>query len=714
MKKQLLFLLLFCSGLAINAQNGSISVNDTAYPETNYTAEELIENVLLSGSLECVDIELTNLAENPAGATDVSQRSWGYFNNEDTNFPFEEGIILSSGYAVSAEGPNDATGSSDGGVGWAGDVDLEALLNNIYSEDPPSDTNNATVLEFTFTSSLDEVAFDFIFASEEYEDSFECSVSLRDGFAFLISGPGIGDTSGAPFGGENIGTVPDTDIPVNTGSIHPDYFDCNGTQVQNQDFFPLYYVSNEDANDTEEFEFDGRSIALTARADIIPGETYTMKLVIADRGDSSWDSAVFLKAGSFDVGEVNLGEDILIASGEANCEGQTVFLNSGNQVDGATHIWYKDGVEIEGATGEEIGVTTTGTYSVEVYYSDTCMAQDEVLVEFFPNPEIELGEDTIMCPGEPITLDATPSNPDELTDVTYTWYKDGVVQAETSNTFEPTASGTYMVEVTGNECTTSDEIVVDLVDFSVDLGDPISPCGVSTYEIIPEITGANAANATYEWSTGETTPTITVSENGEYWVDVTINGCTQRGTATLNFRERPVVDLGEDFSKCAEDVASIDATPSNVTDDISYTWYFNDLNNPLSSTGASIEVVDAGTYIVEVDNNGCIQTDEITISNYEIDNCVIPEGISPNGDNINDCFDLQFLNDELGIQSLQVYNRYGNLVFEQSDYVNSFCGLTSDGEELPTGTYYYVLKLENTNQIYESIEAGWVYVIREN
>jgi len=172
-------------------------------------------------------------------------RSWGYFRNNDTDFPFEEGIILSSGFAVNAQGPNDQGGSSDGFFDWPGDIDIEAILDNFTGTNVA--TNNATVFEFTFTSALDQINFEFIFASEEYEDDFECDDTFRDGFAFLVSGPGIADTSGAPFGGQNIASIVGSDnVPVNTLSIHSEAFTC-GSEINGVNFFPELYVSNQDA-----------------------------------------------------------------------------------------------------------------------------------------------------------------------------------------------------------------------------------------------------------------------------------------------------------------------------------------------------------------------------------------------------------------------------------------------------------------------------------
>ena len=288
----------------------TIIVNSINDPETQLTAEELIEQVLINPFV-CgdVDITVTNIAENPEGVSDIAQRSWGYFNSGDTNFPISEGIILSSGFAQSAEGPNDTGGISDSAQGWSGDIDLQAILDNQLGTTVA--TNNATVFEFEFASNLTQVTFDFVFASEEYEDQFECTDNFRDGFAFLIKGPGISDDSGTPFGGTNIAVINGSNnVPVSTVSIHSDTFMC-GDEVAGVNFFPDLYLSNVGAN-TDNFptQFDGLTMALTtATLSLMPNETYTAKLVIADRGDSSFDSAVFLAGGSFDIGTTAPGAD---------------------------------------------------------------------------------------------------------------------------------------------------------------------------------------------------------------------------------------------------------------------------------------------------------------------------------------------------------------------------------------------------------------------
>ena len=53
-------------------------------------------------------------------------------------------------------------------------------------------------------------------------------------------------------------------------------------------------------------------------------------------------------------------------------------------------------------------------------------------------------------------------------------------------------------------------------------------------------------------------------------------------------------------------------------------------------------------------------------------------------------------------------------VFAQEPYVNQFCGIDSDGNELSTGTYYYVIRFETADVQYGALKTGWIYINKEN
>ena len=109
----------------------------------------------------------------------------------------------------------------------------------------------------------------------------------------------------------------------------------------------------------------------------------------------------------------------------------------------------------------------------------------------------------------------------------------------------------------------------------------------------------------------------------------------------------------------------------------------------------------------------CSGEDSIDLILYDIDNCVISQGLTPNNDGYNDSLDLTFLHDRTGISSLQLFNRYGTLVYVKDNYINEWTGLSKDGNELPTGTYFYVIHLLGNDPIYGEQGTGWIYINRE-
>jgi len=94
--------------------------------------------------------------------------------------------------------------------------------------------------------------------------------------------------------------------------------------------------------------------------------------------------------------------------------------------------------------------------------------------------------------------------------------------------------------------------------------------------------------------------------------------------------------------------------------------------------------------------------------------CSLPEGFSPNGDNINDTFDLGFLASQSGITSFEVFNRNGRQVYKKYDYSNQWAGEDNNGNNLPSGTYFYVASLKNPHPQYGQAVTKWVYLQAKN
>ncbi|MCB0434209.1 MAG: choice-of-anchor L domain-containing protein, partial [Mangrovimonas sp.] len=118
-----------------------------------YTPQQLVEDVLIHS--DCVsNILVTNVVGGDFGGSD---ESYGYFDGSGTTFPFSSGIVLSTGRLQHVQGPNTSL-SDDNAPGWAGDNDLETILNE-------PNTFNATILEFEFTTIADQINFNYLFAS---------------------------------------------------------------------------------------------------------------------------------------------------------------------------------------------------------------------------------------------------------------------------------------------------------------------------------------------------------------------------------------------------------------------------------------------------------------------------------------------------------------------------------------------------------------------
>ena len=207
---------------------------------------------------------------------------YGVFLGEGSDLGLPTGVLLTTGSAAGAVGPNvlgNLGGSQPLPLG-PGDADLEAL-GALLGDDSP--TFDACVLELDIIVDTDELVFDYTFGSDEYPEFVDNNVN--DIFAFLISGPGI-EGEATLNGQRNIAVL---DNGANT-TVEIDSINAN--------FNNEYYRNNQLG---QSVEYDGLTSGrlgdpktLRARADVIPCETYHLKLAIADRGDRLFDSGVFI------------------------------------------------------------------------------------------------------------------------------------------------------------------------------------------------------------------------------------------------------------------------------------------------------------------------------------------------------------------------------------------------------------------------------------
>lgn len=350
MKLPHLFINLLALGLfSTQAIAQSITVNDS------YEAQELVEDVLINSP--CVNVSNFSIS---GWTFDNNNKSYGYFTNGNSNFPFQDGVIITTGRAVSAIGPNTSL-LSEGPVTWGGDLDLQQAIGE-------NNSINATILEFDFEPLTNKVSFEYVFSSEQYLLSAspnQCNFS--DGFAFLLKEVNGQD----PY--TNLAVVPGTTIPVKITTVRGPGSICPPANPQ---FFDAFNGTNHPTN------YNGQTKILKAEANVVPGTLYHMKLVVADQGNQLFDSAIFLGGGSFKV-EVDLGIDRLIATENPLCPNETLMLDATQA--GANHAyqWFKDNVAVNGATNATYSVSETGVYHVEVLLENTsCLIKGQITIEY--------------------------------------------------------------------------------------------------------------------------------------------------------------------------------------------------------------------------------------------------------------------------------------------------------------------------------------------
>ena len=349
----LTFALICCNTINVFAQN--ITVDDS------YTPQQLVENVLVNSS--CATVSNYSATGDTAP---VGQNSYGYFNNAGGSFPFKEGVLLSTWSANNSKGPYVFYRGDGNDTAWPGDTDLNQAIG--------ISSTNATVLEFDFTPLTNFLSFDYIFASNEYKDESPCKYS--DGFAFLIKEKG----SAADY--QNLAVIPETRTPVSSINIHPA---TNGCSAVNE----KYYNGNNIA--TSPINYAGQTVVMNAQTAVVAGTTYHIKLVIADDKNEYFDSAVFLKAGSF-APKIDLGPDRLITSNPV-CFGESYTIDTKLPAT-YNYKWFKNNVEIIGETNPSYTVTDSGNYSVEVIFAPaTCSALGKINIEF--TPKISLSDTTL-------------------------------------------------------------------------------------------------------------------------------------------------------------------------------------------------------------------------------------------------------------------------------------------------------------------------------
>jgi len=638
MKKLLAVFILFFSLFAY-------SQNITVDSQT-FTPQQLIEDILIDS--DCIiNITVTNVVGGDFGGTD---QSYGFFDATGTTFPFQSGIVMSTGRLANVPGPN-TTLSDDDAPDWMGDADLEFALNE-------TNTFNATILEFDFVTVAPQVSFRYLFASEEYQENNPNSCNFSDLFGFLIR-PTDGQNQY-----ENIALVPDTNIPVKATTVTPGV--PGSCPPQNETYFGNYNGVNSTIN------FNGQTAILTATANVVPNQSYHVKLVIADEQNFRFDSAVFLEAGSFQL-STDLGPNRLIATGNGLCDGDTVELNA-NQAGSPSFDWFRDGVLVQSTPSGCIDcgiyeVTQAGTYTVEVGLNNSCISFGEVIIEYAPNP---VGQNAVLVECDINTDGLTTYNLfDAESDLTGNNTALAIIDFYLSeqnaiDNIEPITNPTNFQNTTPfqivyarviNPANCFDSVALELQtsnnsiiipDLEACDGDTIdgfadfSLSGIESSIIAQIPTGAEVSY--YETLADAFSASNPLPDNYEnivadfqtIFVKIESNNqCFSISEANLSVLFTPSLEADETVIYCLntfpEPITIFGGVLNDLPNNYFYEWFYN--GSLTTVTTSFNDINETGTYTVIVtDPNGCSSSRSITVNPSETASIesVSVEGIAPN------------------------------------------------------------------------------------
>ncbi|WP_053004214.1 T9SS type B sorting domain-containing protein [Flavobacterium sp. ABG] len=360
MKKILFILLLMLTPSITKAQ--------LLIDNTTFTPQQLAENVLLGQGINISNIKFNGSVIN---SNTISDQIAKFDSGITTSIGLNKGIVLSTGNAVIAKGPNDRDlATLPTSNPFEGDGDLSVLTNNQIIK-------NVAVLEFDFVPVGNRLSFNFVFASEEYPEYV--NDIYNDNFAFFISGPGINGAFSR--NAKNIALIPNSTIPVSINNLN------NGNGNKGPCEFCQYYTDNKNG---DSIQYDGFTTVLKALSPVQCGETYHIKLIIGNVGDNNYDSAVFIEGASFSSDGIDLGEDLKI------CSSTEYTLNTGLD-SSVLHEWKLDGSVISSQNGPSITVNKSGVYSVKTTPMGIgCPVSDDIKIEFgtLLEPDLYCGRKT--------------------------------------------------------------------------------------------------------------------------------------------------------------------------------------------------------------------------------------------------------------------------------------------------------------------------------
>lgn len=569
--------LVLAGAMMVTSAHAQIVLNQTQVPNA------LVQNVLLGSGVFSSNVLYNGVPGSIAAPVGQGPSEIGRFNGSNTNLGINSGVFLCTSVAQShIPGPNSQLQGAGGGIGapqgiGTPDIDLSQLTGWPYWQSSGG-TNiyNKSILEFDFIPISDMISVRYVFSSEEYE-RWACS-EYNDVFGFLISGPGIS----GPFTNSaiNIALVPGSMSRVSINSVNSGLMDINnGNGPWLDPYGPCFAADpNWQANgqyyrynggqwpfsqppsdavqleapyntDPYYIQHNGLTVVLTASAAVQCGQSYHIKLGMANVGDSKFPSAVFLEAGSFTSSD---RFSMSVAPGptvEFNATDTTFIENNCDSVYLRFHRW--GGFYLD----EDLQITVGGTADGGVDYLPALPST----VHFN-----QLDSTATLAIAVPVDSDG----PEEL-----------IVNIVTCNGAK-IQTYVYLIDQ-------RPPLVVELEDQELEC-----PAVVT---LTPTVTGGSSDQAalTYLWSTGETTPSISpmVFQTTQFWVTVNdscwADAVTDSAWVTLPLYDPMVLSVTPDTAIPCLGTAVLEVSAEFGSGGYTYEWT---LNGAVQGAGTTLTV----------------------------------------------------------------------------------------------------------------------------
>jgi gliding motility-associated-like protein len=346
-----------------------------------------------------------------------------------------------------------------------------------------------------------------------------------------------------------------------------------------------------------------------------------------------------------------------------------------------TYLWST------GQTTQTIQAGGQGAYGITVTNASGCSTSGSIFVVKSATYPVDLGPANLqICDRGEIMLVAGPQY------TSYDWSNGS------GNQFlNVTQPGVYSVTATDAWGCVSNDLVT------------VTAAGIAPLDFLPTTATVCAGEAylidagaqwdDYLWGTGNGDQYFLTTTPGTFHVTVTdVNGCRFFDSVVVVVETPPHLELGPNVSVCPGEVLDIDAGAGYD----SYAW-------STGSNSQTIQVNAAGDYAVTVTFHGCILEDVMNIGDDCPGRIFIPNVFSPNGDGLNDSFQVTYIN--LETLTVKIYDRWGKFLYTSNDKDFKWNGRYNDNP-LPEGTYYWTINFKYSDNENPEEKRGTVMILR--